>query len=254
MSTKALPRIFAPFEVKARNDDARTFEGIAAAYTEDLGGDVIHPGAFKRTLAEWKSAGRVLPLMDHHPMTLNPTFSVTQHTLGKLLDAEEREDGLWAKFQVSKTRAGDDLLALLRDGMVEGLSIGYKAVNPERDDMGRRHLREIRLDEISVVTYGMNPDALVNLSSVKSVLAGLDREHLSDEDRTELRRLASRIGNLLKTSAPGEEPAGDDPQDDEKPDATPASKAADEPGAAADDPESKALLERITKLIGRTES
>lgn len=189
MSHTTVARLFAPLEVKARDDAARTFEGLAAAYSLDHGGDVIHPGAFKRTLDHWKTSGRTLPLLDQHAMSLNPTHSVTQHTLGKLLDAEERDGGLWARFQVAKTRAGDDLLALLKDGMVEGLSIGYQPINPQRDDSGVRHLKEVRLHEVSVVTYGMNPDALIELSSVKSITEALKAGTLSDDEKAEIRAL-----------------------------------------------------------------
>lgn len=180
MSTATSQRIFAPFEVKARNDEARTFEGLAAAFTIDTDGDVIHRGAFANTLAEWKSSGRVLPLMDRHAAKLNPAFNVTEHTLGKLIAAEERDEGLWARFQIAKTRAGDDLLALLKDGMVEGLSIGFNPIKPERDAKGIRHIRDLHLGEISVVTWGAHPDTLVNLASVKTRLPDMEPAELGD--------------------------------------------------------------------------
>lgn len=191
--------LFAPFELKAQDDTARTFEGIAAAYTQDAGGDVIHPGAFKRTLDHWRGSGRVVPLLDQHAASLNPAHSVVAHTLGKMIEATEEASGLRARFQVAKTKAGDDLLALLRDGMVEGLSIGYKAVNPQPREDGGRDLREVKLSEISVVTFGMNADALIDLSSVKSLLGKSD---LSDEERAELLDLKAQIERALQPALP----------------------------------------------------
>jgi uncharacterized protein len=202
---KAGSRIFAPFELKAQDTGARTFEGRAAAFTLDTGGDVIHPGAFAKSLQDWATTGRVIPLLDNHPMIFQPqTHSVVRGTLGKMIEAAEGEDGLWAKFAVANTAAGNDLQTLLKDGMVEALSIGYKAVNPERDGNGVRHLREVKLQEISVVTWGMHPDTLIDMSSVKAALAEMDPQHLSDEDRRELRRLASRIGHLLRDAPPAD--------------------------------------------------
>ena len=69
MSASALVEMKAiaiPFHVKrdALDEDSRTFEGLAATWDLDLGGDVIHRGAFKRTLEEWQKAGSVIPLLD----------------------------------------------------------------------------------------------------------------------------------------------------------------------------------------------
>lgn len=207
-------RLCIPMEVKGRDDSERTFEGLSAAYSVDLGKDRIHPGAFKRTLDHWRQSGRVIPLLDQHAAMKNPVHSVTQHTLGKMLEAEERDTGLWTRFKVAATKAGDDLLALLRDGMVEGLSIGYDAVNPEHAG-GIRHLKEIKLGEVSVVTFGMNPDALIIPGSVKSLdeLTALLREGtLTPEQKAELRALLSESDPPAEGTPAGKGLAPDDPQ------------------------------------------
>src|SRR5689334_18254856 len=80
------------FTMKAIDDDARTFEGLASTWDLDLGGDVIHQGAFKKSLAEWKSSGKVLPLLDSHNY-----FSVLS-AVGKLEAAKETKAGLWTKW------------------------------------------------------------------------------------------------------------------------------------------------------------
>ena len=113
---------FAPFEVKAADVETRTFAGLAATWDEDLGGDVIQKGAFTRTLDHWRAAGgrRVIPLVDNHAYKLksNPSF---RDIVGKLEDAREEDSGLWKRYAVARTQAGDDLLALAKDGMVTGL-------------------------------------------------------------------------------------------------------------------------------------
>ena len=55
--------------------------------------------------------------------------------------------------------------ALLRRGVIRGLSIGYDTVKSVMDG-GVRKLTELKLWEISVVTFPMNPEAMV--TSVKS--------------------------------------------------------------------------------------
>src|SRR3989304_2263407 len=81
------------FEVKATDDEARTFSGLAAAYSQDLGGDVILPGAFKRTLADWRKAkAKLIPLMDSH------SRDSVRGIIGKMTEAAEVADGLEASF------------------------------------------------------------------------------------------------------------------------------------------------------------
>jgi HK97 family phage prohead protease len=247
-----MDHLIAPFEVKARSDSARTFEGLAAAFSLDLGGDVIHPGAFTKSLSTWKGGGQVIPLLDMHAPKLNPTHSVTRHTLGKLVDAEEVKEGLWSKFQVARTTAGQDLMALLEDGMVEALSVGFNPVGAKRDAKGIRHISDLVLGEISVVTFGMNTDALIDLESVKSMLVGMEPGSLSKAERAELRRLASRIGSLLRSAPPAQAAVAPKELETIPPDPPPVS--ADAVKAKPDDEESKALLERITTILGRNES
>jgi HK97 family phage prohead protease len=178
---------------------------------------VIHKGAFARTLDHWKSAGGrvVVPLIDQHAyqMKKSPSF---RDIVGKLVAAEERPEGLWTRYQVARTAAGDDLLTLVKEGMVTGLSIGYQAVPNATDYKGGvRHLKEVKLREVSVVIFPMNEGALVDPLSVKSfdeLSAALRDGALSDEQKDSLRALLAPAPAV--TTAP-DAPAGlapDDPQ------------------------------------------
>jgi HK97 family phage prohead protease len=212
-----LTALAAPFEVKASDAEARTFEGLASTWERDTGNDVIHKGAFARTLDHWKSAGGrvVVPLIDQHAyqMKKSPSF---RDIVGKLVAAEERPEGLWTRYQVARTAAGDDLLTLVKEGMVTGLSIGYQAVPNATDYKGGvRHLKEVKLREVSVVIFPMNEGALVDPLSVKSfdeLSAALRDGALSDEQKDSLRALLAPAPAV--TTAP-DAPAGlapDDPQ------------------------------------------
>lgn len=210
---KMQSKAFAPFAAKAVDLEARTFEGLASTWDLDLGGDVIHKGAFARTLDHWKAnPTRVIPLIDQH--RYNSAFDV----LGKLVDASETDEGLSAKFEVVPGDDGDRLLARLRGGYLNGLSIGYQAVgNPEYETVTRddgvkesvRHLREIKLFEVSAVIWGMNPGALIDTHSVKGLFGAL-----SPEEKAELRALLTDTAPApVEAKAPATEGlAPDDPK------------------------------------------
>ena len=60
------------------------------------------------------------------------------------------------------TRARE-VLALMRAGAIDGLSIGFKAVRARRDrPRGVRRIEQIDLWEISIVTFPMLPEARVS--------------------------------------------------------------------------------------------
>ncbi|HEX7090634.1 MAG TPA: HK97 family phage prohead protease [Longimicrobiales bacterium] len=224
------------FEVKETDEEQRTFRGLASTWELDLGGDVIHRGAFKRTLDHWRRSGRVIPLLDQH------NYGSVRAVVGKLIDARETADGLDAKFRVVEGPDGDEILRRIKGGYVDGLSIGYRPVkieepsDQERLRGIRRHLKEIELREISVVIWPMNTGARLDASSVKALLAkGPDA--LTDDDFAELVALRDEIDALLTASAEADGADGAD------------GKAADSPeGLAAEDPVRRALEARAALL------
>lgn len=148
------------FEVKAIDYTGRTLEGFAAAFGNlDQVGDVIHPGAFRKTLAE---RGQKIKFLWQH----DPT-----EPIGKLIEAHEEPGGLFVKAIISDTQRGRDALALLKDGAIGEMSIGYDTVKGgmdyTKDAKGNtiRNLREIKLYEFSLVTFPANEQAVV--TSVK---------------------------------------------------------------------------------------
>jgi phage head maturation protease len=76
-----------------------------------------------------------------------------------------REDsrGLFARGRLNLAVArAREVAALLEQGAIDGLSIGFKTVRARRDRRaGIRRLAEIDLWEISVVTFPMLPEARV---------------------------------------------------------------------------------------------
>jgi hypothetical protein len=195
--------LFRGFEVKAVDEAARTFSGLAAAFSQDLGGDVILPGAFKRTIADWKRSKKILPLLDSHN-----GWGTVRAVVGKTLEAAEVDDGLEAKFQVIDGPDGDEIFRRVKGGYVDGLSIGYRPIQvklPTDEEAQRgifRFLKEVALKEISVCIWPMNPDARIDMGTVKHLLAIARDRALSSEELDELKSVHSSICALLAATAP----------------------------------------------------
>lgn len=164
-----LKRTRVAFESKAVDVDAGTFEGHASIFGIADDGeppDIIQPGAFTKTLKEWgpQGANRIKVLALHRSDWL---------PIGRPLDLREDVRGLWIRGKLSDTTLGKDVLTLLRDGVLTEMSIGFTTVKAEPDRArGVRLVREVRLYEISLVTWAMHPQAQV--TDVKTALTSAD--------------------------------------------------------------------------------
>jgi len=128
-----------------------TFSGYASTYDLDRVGDTIEKGAFTKTLQE----NEIVLLYQHD----------TNQAIGKVLEAKEDDTGLFIKAQISETTLGKDVAILLKDSVLNKMSIGFDIVDYEKTEEGR-HLKEITLHEVSIVTFPAQPNASV--TSVKN--------------------------------------------------------------------------------------
>lgn len=201
-------KTFVPFEVKEVDETARTFTGLAAAWSRDLGNDVIHKGAFARTLDHWRSSKRQRPihLIDQH------NYGSINNVLGKLVEGTETDDGLETKFEfVPDDDEAAKAFRRVKGGYITGLSIGYAPIrwDYERVEGGEewqriRHLHEVKLVEVSLVIWGMNEDALIDTASVKSLLART-LPSMDDQAKADLRALLEPPAPPAPAPAPPEQ-------------------------------------------------
>jgi HK97 family phage prohead protease len=144
-------RTFSPLlEVRsaAKGGDGRTIEGIAVPFLRRQRIDhtlmeQFAPGAFDHQI---RAAHRIAFSRDH--MSQGGTL------IGRATELRNDALGLWGAFRVSATAAGDETLALVADGALSELSVGFRAQKDHQEPDGT--ITRVRADlvEVSVVLAG----------------------------------------------------------------------------------------------------
>lgn len=178
-------RLRCDFDVKFASGAAEgTFSGYAAVFGNiDAYGDVIERGAFKRTLREWEDRGKLPPMLLQHGGFFGGGADDLL-PIGKWTEMEENSKGLRVEGQLFAldTERGRYIYDGLKAGVLDGLSIGYRArkwTSGTAADEPRRRLEEIDLMEASIVTFPANDKA--RIGSVKAMLD--DIKTLADAER-----------------------------------------------------------------------
>lgn len=172
-TVKAIDADRVKLNIKADGDAASgTLEGYASVFGNvDLGGDVIRKGAFTKTLAEAMPKGAV-KLMDSHAF-----FDGTSAVIGIVKEAREDDTGLWFKAAFSAVQRAQDVRTKVIEGILNSLSIGFDILTAAEEIVNGASVRmitEVKLYEISVVTWGMNPEAAI--SGAKALTTPLSAE------------------------------------------------------------------------------
>lgn len=198
--------------------EVATFKGIANVMEhKDQGGDIVHKGAFKKTLQE--KDGKVPFVTDH-------TYKIGNY----VGIAHLKEDGNELKAEVevllTDNEAGKDFYQKARfankRGQPLGLSIGYD-IPKDRSEVkdGVRHIYEVKLWEVSGVLFPMNglsravgfkdlqkysKDDLKRAKELidlvlqeKSPLDGTSEQSTSTEDADLLKQLTTKLQTLNKS-------------------------------------------------------
>ncbi len=172
------------FKMDSYNEEEGIFSGYGAVFSNvDTGGDIIEPGAFTKTLAEGWERVKILAL--HNDCWL---------PIGRPVELREDVNGLYLSAKVSDTSMGRDIKVLLKDGVLNELSIGYDPVVFDYDAEGIRHLREVKLWEVSVVTWAMNPEA--KITGYKSMNEAIERAQAIKQELAEDIKAGRKISDL----------------------------------------------------------
>ena len=169
-----MERKFVDLAIKSVTDDG-LIEGYGSVFNNiDLGGDIVLPGAFKKTLSE-----RNPKLLWQHDRS---------RPIGVITEAKEDRHGLRIKARLAlNTTMGQEAYQLARMGAVDGLSIGYDTMKEKYDKTGIRYIQECKLMEVSVVTFPMNEAAVID--QIKS-----QYDDIHDEEAA---KIADLVNSLL---------------------------------------------------------
>jgi len=119
----------------------------------DSDGDMITPGAFKKSINERGPDGvnRIAHLLQHD----------TYQPLAKPHVLQEDSKGLYFESTIAGTTYGKDALLLYEAGVYNEHSVGFQTITSERMESGTGiyyELREVKLWEGSTVTWGANSE------------------------------------------------------------------------------------------------
>ena len=149
-------------EIKAVQEDG-FFSGYGSVFGNiDWYNDVVLPGAFKNTLANWAAKNKFPPVLWNHS---------TNEPIGVYTKLVEDEKGLYVegRLLVNDVPKAKSTHALLKAGAIDGLSIGYRTIKSSyNESTDIRELMELDLVEVSIVTMPANTETTV--TSVKSKL------------------------------------------------------------------------------------
>lgn len=162
----------AAFEVKALDRDGE-FSGLASVFdVRDYHDEVVAPGAFSRSLAEWKLKDRLPSMLWQHD---------AREPIGVFRSMKETDRGLQVEGQllIDDIPRARQARTLLREKAIDGMSIGFITRESSRDERtGVRTIEDVDLMEVSLVTFAANPQAVVD--QVKHYLPSLTPDQRRD--------------------------------------------------------------------------
>ncbi|MCK6444565.1 phage major capsid protein [Elstera cyanobacteriorum] len=180
MLQKQAPAAFAALAVEGR------VEGYGTVFeVPDLEGDIITPGAFAASLDRHRQAGTAPRLLWQH----DPT-----QPIGRWVEVREDARGLRLTGQLAlETQAGREAYALLKQGALDGLSLGFLIRRAESAGPGQRRILEADLLECSPVTFPCHPEARV--LTVKT-LPSHKEQIMTEQTETALASLTADLATL----------------------------------------------------------
>tara|TARA_R110002020_G_scaffold152238_4_gene330007 strand:+ start:1747 stop:2424 length:678 start_codon:yes stop_codon:yes gene_type:complete len=110
--------------------------------------DIIRRGAYQKTIQE--NGQRVKYLYQHDMM----------QPIGKMSELYEDEKGLVFTAEIPKTQLGNDVIELMKAGVITENSVGIMPIVKEMMN-DYREIREVKLYEISAVTMAANDQAKI---------------------------------------------------------------------------------------------
>lgn len=203
------------FDVKAApSGDAGA--GIITATASVFGnidsyGDIVLPGAFTDTLAEWAASGDPVPIVWTH--NSGDAFS----HIGYCTEIKETEDGLQftGQLDVEDNPTAAQVYRLLKGRRIKQFSFSYSVLEAspaEKDGRYVTELRKLKLYEVGPTLVGANQETqLLDVKSApESPAAGIEEKAgkiLSAKNEELIKSAVTALNELLAAAVP---PSSDD--------------------------------------------
>lgn len=166
MKHKSVPAQLAP----VTDTDEGTFEAIVSVFNnKDLGGDIVMPGAFTKSLQTWQEVGDPIPIYWSHRMD-DPLMNIgaVEHAkelsggdpaIPEWANAHVKDNGgLFVKGRLDDFGLGAHVQHLMKTRRVKQFSFSYDVLRETKSkDNTANELHELWLHEVGPTPLGMNP-------------------------------------------------------------------------------------------------
>ena len=197
--------------------DVDVKQGIVTGYFSafnilDSDGDIIRPGAFKRSIDEWFPKGRVKHLLNHDP----------RQPLGKIMILKEDNYGLYYESQIGKHNLGVDFLKMVESDLVKEHSIGFNVRNQKKGKEANELLDITLYEGSSLTSWGANEyTPMLGVKSldqrverVKKLEKFVKHSDATDETIQLLMLEIKQLNQLIEDMSAAQVPASADPEPD----------------------------------------
>lgn len=134
------------FEIRESDLEKREVLGRAVPFNEDTN---IGGGYLERFVQGAVDTTADVKLFRDH-----------KEIIGKVINMEEREDGLWIRAKISQTVLGNETLELVKDGAIRSFSVGFIPLKDEKQN--KTIIRtKVDLKEVSLVAFPAYENASV---------------------------------------------------------------------------------------------
>jgi HK97 family phage prohead protease len=197
--------------MEVKDVDAK--EGIVSGYFSAFGmvdsdGDIMMPGAFKRSITDWgpDGKGRIKHLLNHDP----------SKPLGKVTELMEDSYGLKYVSKVGTHSLGKDFIKMVDSGLIAEHSIGFKTLREQKSGDANQ-IHEVMLFEGSSLTaWGANENTpligMKNMGTIENIQAQIKafEKFIRDSDVTDetidlclikVKQLAQALEQMSSTEA-----------------------------------------------------
>lgn len=175
-------------EVRSHNEEDRSFVGLAVPYNQ-----TINVGGFKERFEN----GSIEDVADVK------LFWSHQTPIGRITRGEDTDEGFLVEGVISRTQQGEDAYQLLKDNVINKLSVGFQAVN-DREEDGVVVREKVKLREVSLVPFPAysQADVLAVREETKPETLELKMENTDTnlEVREEIDALSREVASLREAA------------------------------------------------------